>query len=314
MSGNKDKLEDSLEALFAPYEGEKQEQQPAEPVPDDARILMEDETAAQDSAVSEEQQHDGKADAASSESGREKVPPSREEDQPGSAGEQVESAAPAPLGQVQNQKEAPAVQEEDKAHAPASPVESGPSPAGLEKPASVEPTPGKSPSDKDVEPEVEQEVTEKPPRTVFETGERVVVFNLDGESFGIDIYKIRTLVKPQDIFPVPHMADYLVGLTNLRGEIVPVIDLRTRLGLSEKDYTEETRFVVAEKREEPICLIVDDVSGIEHFSPRHLEEPSSVISSVDTTYLYAIAKSQQQLVLLLDLDQVLGERILELTR
>lgn len=148
--------------------------------------------------------------------------------------------------------------------------------------------------------------------TGFDQEERVVVFKLGKEAFGIDIYSIRTLVKPQEIYPVPHMPDYLVGLTNLRGEIVPVIDLRNRLGLPQKSYSDSTRFVVAEKREEPICLIVDDVSGIEHFAPQNLEEPSSVISSVDTTYLFAIAKSNDQLVLLLDLDQVLGERILEI--
>lgn len=145
----------------------------------------------------------------------------------------------------------------------------------------------------------------------FEAGERVVVFTLENEDFGIDIYSIRTLVKPQDIFPVPHMPDYLIGLTNLRGEIVPVIDLRSRLGLPELEYSENTRFVVAEKRNEPICLVVDNVNGIEYFPPGDLEEPSNVISSVDTTYLHAIGKSDQDLVLLLDLDQVLGQRILE---
>jgi purine-binding chemotaxis protein CheW len=159
------------------------------------------------------------------------------------------------------------------------------------------------------EPEESEEAGRRP--RMFEEGERVVVFCLEKESFGVDIYSIRTLVKPQDIFPVPHMPDYLVGLTNLRGEIVPVIDLRTRLGLHVSEYTESTRFVVAEKRDEPICLIVDDVFGIENFSPEHLEEPSGVISSVDTTYLHAIAKSKENLVLLLDLDQVLGEKILE---
>jgi len=148
----------------------------------------------------------------------------------------------------------------------------------------------------------------------IESGERVVVFSLGSETFGMDIHSIRTLVKPQETFPVPHMPDYLVGLTNLRGEIVPVIDLRTRLGIYQSNDTETTRFVVAEKEEGPICLVVDNVIGIEYFASDTLENPSEVIAGVNTTYLRAIGKSEERLVLLLDLDRVLGEKILYLRR
>ena len=143
-----------------------------------------------------------------------------------------------------------------------------------------------------------------------ESGERVVLFSLDQEIYGMDIYTIRTLVKPQETYPAPHMPDYLIGLTNLRGDIVPVIDLRTRLGIQRKEYTEKTRFVVAEHLDDPICLIVDDVNGIEQFDGASLEPPSDVIGSVDTTFVSSIAKSEHKLVLLLDLKEILGDEIL----
>lgn len=298
MSGKKDKLENSLEALFAPFSGAENGEQDFPSVIEDLESLGD----ALDAPLT----------------------PPLEPEKP--AGEQADSSLPQPEQEGESAAEMSRVEEERiseevvpapepaAASRPAGKPDQAPD-QGREQPASFSPS-SEVPDQNETEPEDAPKaglVQEKDRRSrIFDTGERVVVFSLGEESFGVDIYSIRTLVKPQDIFPVPHMADYLVGLTNLRGEIVPVIDLRSRLGLPESDYSESTRFVVAEKREESICLIVDDVFGIEQFSPEHLEEPSGVISSVDTTYLYAIAKLKDNLVLLLDLDQVLGEQILEI--
>jgi len=292
MSGKKDKLEDSLEALFSSFPGSEREEEKRTSVVEELEPLEEELKSLEDTASGEQEQADPDPTAA----------PPPPPDEPGAE-------------KREGPEEAPEQAEEEKSRAAAEPPQQPPGPPPdqpADSPEMIsldesEPEHGSAAVDIS-----EPEKSEEAPRPrVFEEGERVVVFCLEKESFGVDIYSIRTLVKPQAIFPVPHMPDYLVGLTNLRGEIVPVIDLRTRLGLCVSEYTESTRFVVAEKRDEPICLIVDDVFGIENFSPEHLEEPSGVISSVDTTYLHAIAKLKENLVLLLDLDQVLGEKILE---
>jgi len=302
MSGKKDKLEDSLEALFAPFSGAEDGEGDFPPVVKDLEPLEEEQDA---SSAPQAQPEEGGEQA---EKQAESSPPEPEQEE-----------APAPeMARVEQEEieEVVPAPEPETASRPEPKPEPAPDPAP-EQPESVSPSPAEEDQREaapDEAPEAERAQRKSRRSKAFETGERVVVFSLEEESFGVDIYSIRTLVKPQDIFPVPHVADYLVGLTNLRGEIVPVVDLRIRLGLRVSEYTESTRFVVAEKLEEPICLIVDDVFGIEHFSPGHLEEPSDVISSVDTTYLHGIAKSEENLVLLLDLDQVLGEKILELTK
>lgn len=304
MSGKKDKLEDSLEALFAPFSGAEDGEGDFPPAVKDLEPLEEEQDAS--SAPQAQPEDRGK-----------QAPEQAAPSPPGPEPEEAPAPEMARIEQKELEEVVPAPEPETTSRPEPKPKpEPAPDPAP-EQPESVSPSPaeeGQREAAPEEAPEAERSQGKGRRSKVFETGERVVVFSLEEESFGVDIYSIRTLVKPQDIFPVPHVADYLVGLTNLRGEIVPVVDLRIRLGLRVSEYTESTRFVVAEKLEEPICLIVDDVFGIEHFSPGHLEEPSDVISSVDTTYLHGIAKSEENLVLLLDLDQVLGEKILELTK
>ena len=293
MSRKKDKLKDSLEGLFRPAAAENPgavevgepigEEQSQNVRPESNQQSGQEEADGEDRKPSD--QPKGKQSPLTQEALEQALAEKLEKDQPASRkGPSSSSKSSAP------EKKLPPKQEAEKKKSAST--------------AGASPQPESRPDSKRIEEEAPSKSIE------FETGERVVVFLLGEEAFGVDIYSIRTLVKPQEIFPVPHMPDYLIGLTNLRGEIVPVIDLRKRLGFAEKEYTEETRYVVAEKRDEPICLVVDDVTGIEYFAPGFLEEPSEVISSIDTTYLHAIGKSDRQLVLLLDLDQVLGERIL----
>jgi purine-binding chemotaxis protein CheW len=293
MSRKKDKLKDSLEGLFRPTASEKPGPvEVEEPIAEEQSQNVQPESKQQ----SGQKEADGE-DRKPSDLPKGKQSPLTQEALEQALGEKLVKDPPA-------SRKGPSSSSRSNDPGKKSPTK----PAAGKKRKFSQAEPHPQPESR---PDGQRGHEEAPSKSIeFETGERVVVFSLGEEAFGVDIYSIRTLVKPQEIFPVPHMPDYLIGLTNLRGEIVPVIDLRKRLGFAEKEYTEETRYVVAEKHDEPICLVVDDVTGIEYFAPGFLEEPSEVISSIDTTYLYAIGKSDQQLVLLLDLDQVLGERIL----
>ena len=136
---------------------------------------------------------------------------------------------------------------------------------------------------------------------------QLVVFRLAGETYGVDIHRVREIIRVQQITRVPKTPDFVEGIINLRGGVIPVIDLRKRLNLHTEETTEDARIVVIEQQEQTIGMIVDQVSQVLRIDSATVEPPSPFIVTVDTRYLAGIAKLTDQLIVLLDLDHVLTE-------
>jgi len=136
---------------------------------------------------------------------------------------------------------------------------------------------------------------------------QLVVFELAGESYGVEISRVQDINRMQEITEIPHAPESVVGVINLRGRVIPVVDLRTRFGLPPAEHTKSTRIVVVQMGEEPIGMIVDAVSQVLRIPTKIIEPPSPVLSSVDSRYLRGIAKLEDELVILLDLDYVLSK-------
>lgn len=136
--------------------------------------------------------------------------------------------------------------------------------------------------------------------------QRIVVFELGNISFGTDVFSVLTIIKKLPICPLPHMPDYISGLINLRGQIVPVLDLGMRLGLGECPETDEMRIVVVEREKRHFGLIVDAVSAVEEIPVDRIRPPAQIMSSVRKEYLKGIADMDGKLVLLLDLEHLLS--------
>ncbi|MEA4882362.1 MAG: chemotaxis protein CheW [Clostridia bacterium] len=137
---------------------------------------------------------------------------------------------------------------------------------------------------------------------------QLVVFELGGESYGVDISRVQDINRMQEITQIPHAPESVVGVINLRGWVIPVIDLRMRFGLPGVEHTKSTRIVVVRMGETSIGMIVDAVSQVLRISADVVEPPSRVLASVDSKYLRGIAKLGEKLVVLLDLDFVLSRR------
>ena len=100
---------------------------------------------------------------------------------------------------------------------------------------------------------------------------QVVVFSLENEEFAIDIQQMCEVLKPIKITPLPHTADFVEGVINLRGDIVPVIDLRKRFGINERPMDEKTRFMILEVADNLLGVIVDQVSEVLLFSGNQIQ-------------------------------------------
>lgn len=137
---------------------------------------------------------------------------------------------------------------------------------------------------------------------------QLVIFNLGGETYGIDIASVHEIIRMQAITKVPRTPHFVEGVINLRGKIIPVIDLHKRFNLPQTQETQHSRIIVVEVVGVTVGMIVDAVSEVLRLPVSNIEPPPPVITgAVDTAYLRGVAKWEDQLIILLDLDKVLLE-------
>lgn len=135
---------------------------------------------------------------------------------------------------------------------------------------------------------------------------QLVVFKLAQEHYGVDISVVDGIVKMQPVTHVPGAPAFIEGITNLRGEILPVIDLRKRFGLPAGEVTKDTRIVNVVIDGIKVGLIVDSVSEVLRVAEENIEPPSPLITSIDAAFIAAIAKVGARLIILLDMNKVLS--------
>lgn len=138
-----------------------------------------------------------------------------------------------------------------------------------------------------------------------DTISQVVVFQLGKELYGADISVVREVTALQRVTRVPRTPAYIEGVTNLRGRVIPVVDLRKRLGLPVSGVTKATRIAVAELEGGQVGMIVDAVLEVLRVTPDCIEPPSPMFSKVDTENVLGVAKIDGRLIILLDLAQIL---------
>lgn len=135
--------------------------------------------------------------------------------------------------------------------------------------------------------------------------EHVVIFRLAEELYAIDIQSVQEIVRMQAITPVPGVDVWVEGITNLRGRVVPVIDLRRRCGITATAAGAESRIVVVNAEHGTLGLIVDAVVEVLRIPEAQIEQPGAIVAAPGKGYLRGIAKLDDRLVSLMDLEGVL---------
>jgi purine-binding chemotaxis protein CheW len=134
---------------------------------------------------------------------------------------------------------------------------------------------------------------------------KYLTFKLGDEEYGVEILKVREIIGLLDITAVPRMPEYMKGVINLRGKVVPVVGLRLKFGLEEIDHTEQTCIIVVDVGKE-IGIIVDTVSEVLDISGENIEPAPSIGASVDTSFILGMGKVGEAVKILLDIDKVLS--------
>ena len=141
-------------------------------------------------------------------------------------------------------------------------------------------------------------------------GGKFLTFALAGEDYGIEILKVQEIIGIMNITPIPRTPDYVKGVMNLRGKIIPIVDLRSKFEMEAKEQTEETCIIVVQvarqDREVTMGVVVDRVSEVVDISTSQIENAPSFGSSVNTDYILGMGKIADRVVILLDVDKVLS--------
>jgi purine-binding chemotaxis protein CheW len=135
---------------------------------------------------------------------------------------------------------------------------------------------------------------------------QLVVFELASELFGVDIGAVESIIKMQAITRVPQSPEFVEGVINLRGKVLPVIDLRLRFGLPAVEVTKSNRIMVVSMDGSQVGMIVDGVSEVLSISDSDVEPPPAMATTVNSTFIIGIAKIDTRLVILLDLKKILS--------
>ena len=134
---------------------------------------------------------------------------------------------------------------------------------------------------------------------------QVVGFSLGEEEFGIEIESIQEIIRIVTITDVPKTPEYVEGVINLRGNVIPVIDLRKRFGFKDKEYTNSTRIVVVEVKDKVIGMVVDEVSEVLRITLSDIEPPPSIVAGIGREHIKGIGKLENRIIILIDIDSVI---------
>lgn len=135
---------------------------------------------------------------------------------------------------------------------------------------------------------------------------KYLTFVIADEEYGLEILKVREIIGIMDITAVPRTPDYVKGVVNLRGKVIPVIDLRLKFGMEEAERTEETCIIVVSVNDLEIGIVVDRVSEVQDISGHHIEDAPEFGAQVDTEFILGMGKVGDSVTILLDITSVLG--------
>ncbi|GAB6162785.1 chemotaxis protein CheW [Desulfothermus naphthae] len=136
---------------------------------------------------------------------------------------------------------------------------------------------------------------------------QLVSFKLGDEEFGVDIMQVQEIIRMQNITSVPNAPEFVEGVINLRGRVIPIVDLRKRFGLEEKSHDKATRIIVVKVDDLTVGLIVDEVSEVLRIPVDTVEPPPPIVAGVESEYIKGVGKLEDRLLILLDLSKTLSK-------
>lgn len=134
-----------------------------------------------------------------------------------------------------------------------------------------------------------------------------VTFRLDGETYGVNVMQVQEVLRYTEIAPVPGAPEYVLGIINLRGNVVTVIDTRNRFALLEGEVTDSTRIVIVEADEHVVGLLVDSVAEVVYLRQSEIENPPNAGHDESARFIQGVCNKNDELLILVELEKILTE-------
>ncbi|WP_156100422.1 chemotaxis protein CheW [Thioalkalivibrio sp. ALJ1] len=134
-----------------------------------------------------------------------------------------------------------------------------------------------------------------------------VTFSLADETYAIDVLQVQEVLKVTEIAPVPGVPDYILGIINLRGNVVTVIDARRRMGLDDRESDEASRIVIIDVDNQNVGILVDSVSEVVRISPDSVEPAPEVGNDDSSRFIQGVTSTEEGLTILVDLNRLLSD-------
>ncbi|GAA3715139.1 chemotaxis protein CheW [Oceanisphaera sediminis] len=134
-----------------------------------------------------------------------------------------------------------------------------------------------------------------------------VTFRLDNETYGINVMQVQEVLRYSDIAPVPGAPNYVLGIVNLRGNVVTVLDTRLRFGLHPAELTDNSRIVIIEAEKQVIGILVDSVAEVVYLKSSEIETAPNVGTNESAKFIQGVCNREEELLILVDLDKLLSD-------
>ena len=158
------------------------------------------------------------------------------------------------------------------------------------------------------------EVSSAEEQNFSDDSEQYLTFMLAGEEYGVEILRVQGIQGWEKVTTIPNTPEYILGVINLRGEIVPIIDLRQRFSLEKIEFGSTTVVIVVkmnnEGKERTMGIVVDGVSETYRFKSESIQEPPEFGGAVSTEFLKGLASVEEKMVILLDIDQLVDFKVI----
>jgi purine-binding chemotaxis protein CheW len=138
-----------------------------------------------------------------------------------------------------------------------------------------------------------------------------VTIYIDDEIYGIDVTKVNEVIGMTDVSFVPNALSYMKGMVNIRGIVIPLIDMRLRFNLAEKEYDKLTVIVIAKIKGKTLGLIVDSVADVVSFATSSIQQTPHFSASVETDFIDGVGQDEDKIVIILNVDKIFSENELE---
>jgi len=135
---------------------------------------------------------------------------------------------------------------------------------------------------------------------------QLVTFSIGDEEFGVEILKVQEIIRMLEITKVPKAPPFVEGVINLRGKVIPILDLRKRFGLQSRSHDKNTRIIVIEINSMIVGFIVDSISEVLRLPANTVEPPPPVVAGLDSDYISGVGKLEDRLLIMLDLNRLLS--------